>query len=183
MSEALVPVITRVGLATLARLDGTGLQAQISHIAVGRGVNVAGNFIGYQPAKGATALYNEATRVPIISGSRLDPGGFRVMAEVPRTATPAEYAIREVGFFLSDGTLFALWSDPALVLAFKTTLADIALSLDLYLEQVPTDRLTLTVLDPEVPEYAGALASVLAAELYAWRNAMVVAHRLRAARI
>ncbi|ACL55619.1 phage tail protein [Methylobacterium nodulans] len=167
MSDPLVITLTRPGLAACVRAQGDGLQAVVDRVAVGRGLNTAGTYGGYTPSKDATSLQNEVIRVPLISGSKLGAPGearFRVLAEVPKTSSPAEYAIREVGFFLTDGTLLALWSDPTpgFVLASKTALSDVALSLDLVLDQIPTGSLTLTVLDPEIPEWAATIAELLA---------------------
>ncbi len=115
MSDPLVLTLTRAGLAACVRAQGDGLQAQVDRVAVGRGVNVAGVFSGYTPSKTATGLLNEVIRVPILSGAKLGAPGearFKVLAEISKTSAPAAYDIREVGFFLADGTLLALWSDP-----------------------------------------------------------------------
>jgi hypothetical protein len=186
MSDPLVVTLTRAGLAACVRAQGDGLQAVVNKVAVGRGLNSGGSYTGYTPSKDATALQNEVIRVPIISGSKLGAptqARFRVLAEVPKTSAPTEYSVREVGFYLSDNTLLALWSDPTpgFVLASKTALSDIALSFDLVLDQIPTGSLTISVLDPEIPEWAAAIAEQLACQARAWRNDIKIARRLRAA--
>ncbi|WP_026190729.1 phage tail-collar fiber domain-containing protein [Methylobacterium sp. WSM2598] len=175
MSDPLVLTLTRPGLAACVRAQGDGLQAVVDRVAVGRGVASGLIYAGYTPSKDATALQNEVIRVPVISGSKLGAPGqarFRVLAEVPKTSSPSEYAIREVGFYLSDGTLLALWSDPTpgFVLASKTALADVAFSMDLVLDQIPTNALTLAVLEPEIPEWAAAIAELLGASAGSWRD-------------
>ena len=163
MSAALVPVITRQGLAALARAQGDGLQASIARVAVGRGRYLNGQYVGYAPAKDDAALGAEVTRVPILSGSKRPPSGFRVLAVVPAGSAPDEFPIREVGFFLATGELFCLWSDPTLILSYATLLSDVELSFELQLEQIPTSALTLTVTTPDVPDTAGVLARLLSA--------------------
>lgn len=163
MSAALVPVITRQGLAALARAQGDGLQATIDRVAVGRGRPVAGGYAGYTPAKDDTALGAEVTRVRILSGAKRPPSGFRILAVVPADPQGPEYPIREVGFYLGTGELFCLWSDPGLILSYATRLSDVELSFELQLEQIPSGALTLTVTTPDIPDTAGVLARLLAA--------------------
>lgn len=164
MSAALIPVITRAGLAAVRNAQGTGLQATITAIAVGRGTASGSSYVGYAPTGAETALKSEQARVPLLSGSQLggaagsDPIGFRVLGRVPAGGS---YPINEVGFILGDGTLFALWSDPAFPVAFATTLADIDLAFDLFLQQLPTGSLAITVLEPDVPDTTGVLAALL----------------------
>lgn len=158
MSAALVPVITRKGLAAVVRAQGDGLQASIVSMAVGQGVN---SNAGYVPSKDATALASEAIRVPLLSGTRIDPAGFRVLARVPAASSPANYIVREVGFFLSTGELLALWSSTDFPLAAKTGLSDIDLAFDLFLEQLPVSALALTVTEPDIPDTTGVLATLL----------------------
>ena len=162
MSAPLVPAITYAGLAAVANAQGTGLQATITQVGVGRGAaDSNGVYSGYAPSQTATALVGEMIRIPILSGARRDPSGFTILALLPASA-PGIYPINEIGFYLSDGTLFALWSDPTYPLAYKTTLADVELGFDLLLDAIPTSALAITVLDPDIPDTAGVLALLLA---------------------
>lgn len=162
MSEPLIPVLTNVGLAAIANAQGTGLAAVIDRVAIGRGaVDGLGIYRGYTPARGATGLKGEMARVPILSGSRRDPAGFSILSVLP-SSSPGTYPVNEVGFYLANGTLLALWSDPGFPLAYKTTLADLELGFDLLLEAIPTSALNITVLNPDVPDYAGAMAEGVA---------------------
>lgn len=178
MSAPLVPVITRAGLAAVANAQGTGLAAVIDRIAVGRGLRGGtGAYVGYAPSNTATALAGEMARLPILSGARRDPSGFTVLALLP-SASPGEYPINEVGFFLSDGTLFALWSDPVYPLAYKTALSDVEMSFDLLLEAVPTSALSIVVQNPDVPDYAGVIAALLAGQATLTTQSIVTNERL-----
>ena len=160
MSSPLVPVLTSAGLAAVANAQGTGLLATIDRIAVGRGTLQSGVYKGYAPDKAQTALKGEMARLPILSGSRRDPSGFSVLALLPATS-PGEYPINEAGFYLANGTLFAVWSDAVYPLAYKTTQADVELGFDLLLDAIPTSALAITVLNPDIPDTAGALALLL----------------------
>jgi len=51
--------------------------------------------------------------------------------------------VKEVGFYLADGTLFAVWSDPAQVLAYKTANVDLLLAFDLTIAAVPEGSITV----------------------------------------
>lgn len=163
MSAPLVPVLTSAGLAAVANAQGTGLQMTIDRVAIGRGVQQSGVFKGYAPDRAQTALKGEMARLPILSGSRRDPSGFSVLSVLPSSSL-GEYPINEVGFYLSTGTLFAIWSDAVYPLAYKTTLADVELGFDLLLDAIPTSALAITVLNPDVPDTAGVLALLLSCE-------------------
>lgn len=183
MSDALVPVITRRGLAALVNAAANGLMATIDTMAIGFGANSAGQYVGYVPSKDATALANEIVRVPLLSGSRLDPVGFRVLAQVPSSTPPDEFAIREVGFYLASGELFMLWSDPDFPVASKTPLSDVDLAFDLFLEQIPTASLTINVVGPDVPDTAGVLAQLLATDANLFIAALDQERRLVSAKL
>lgn len=169
MSEDLVPTLTRAGLAAVRNAQGTGLLATIDRIAVGRGLSSGGALVGYRPTGGETALADEVARVPILQGAQLggvagtDPIGFRVLSVVPPLPGGAPVPINEVGIVLSDGTLLAVWSDPALVLAFLTAQASLELAFDLFLTALPVSSLTIVVQRPDVPDTTAVLARLLAA--------------------
>lgn len=183
MSEALIPVITRTGLAAVVKAQGDGLQATIARIAVGQGLNASGKYIGYTPSKDATGLANEILRVPLLSGTRLDPAGFRVLGQIPASSAPESYTIWEVGFFLSTGELLALWSHPSRPLAAKTPLSDIDLAFDLLLEQLPVEALNITVMEPDIPDTTAVLAGLLATDAHLFIETLKLNERLLTAGI
>ncbi|RXJ70597.1 hypothetical protein CS022_22720 [Veronia nyctiphanis] len=51
--------------------------------------------------------------------------------------------MREVGFFLEDGTLFAVYSEPGKALAYKSPEIDLLLAFDVVLAGVPADSVTI----------------------------------------
>ncbi|SON55821.1 hypothetical protein HDIA_2280 [Hartmannibacter diazotrophicus] len=180
-AAALQMTITTAGLAAVIAAQGDGLQATIIEIAVGKGEPAGADFVGYEPVETATALVSEAARVPLISGQVLAGKGFRVQAQVP--ATEDVYTIREIGAFLSDGTLLALWSDPTQLVAATSPLADINFAVDLNLAALPLDALAITVLEPDVPDLTPILAELLAAQAANHLNHIELDQRCRAAGI
>ena len=179
MSDALVPVITNAGLAAVANAQGSGLLATIAAIGVGTGSNGK----GYAPSNQATALQSEVLRVPLLSGSRLDPIGFRVLARIPSSSAPASYIIQEVGFYLDTGVLLALWSSIDFPLAAKTGLADVDLAFDLLLQQLPVASMAISVLEPDVPDTTGVLAELLATQATLFSQVLLIQERLVANKI
>lgn len=101
MSEALIPLITNAGLAASFNASSTGIAANITHIAVGDA--------SYVPNVNQAALVSEKQRVLIADGEKVEPTMIRLSAIIQGGD---QYWINEVGFFLHDGTLLAVWSDP-----------------------------------------------------------------------
>lgn len=101
MSQALVPLITDAGLAASFNASNTGISATITHVGVGSG--------SYTPTTDQTGLVSEKQRVPVADGEKSAPTQIHLSAIVEGSD---QYWINEVGFFLEDGTLLAVWSDP-----------------------------------------------------------------------
>lgn len=160
---AIVPVITNVGIAALLRAQGDGVQGALSHMAIGRGIaNGAGGWKGYQPDRTMIALRQEDARVPLFSGTKIEQG-FRVLARFPEAPAGVELPVREVAFILSTGEPLAIWSEVAdAPLTFRTPRAGVDLAFELRLAQVPLSALTITVLNPDIPDTTGILARMLA---------------------
>ena len=51
--------------------------------------------------------------------------------------------VREVGFYLEDGTLFAVYSEPDKALAYKSPEVDLLLAFDLALTGVPSGSVNI----------------------------------------
>ena len=88
MSVSLTPVVTLAGLQAVFNATNDGLQARISHVALGD--------LGWSPNNQATGLRRERRRVAVSNGSRINPTQIHVTA-VEDGST--EYWVREVGFF------------------------------------------------------------------------------------
>lgn len=132
MSTALQPVITKAGLAAILTATKTGLSAEISHIALGSQA--------YTPSAEQKTLRNEVARFPISSGEKLSSTLLHLTA-VADGATA--YWVKEVGIFLKDGTLLAVWSHLTEALAYKAANIDLLLAYDLSLAALPADSVTI----------------------------------------
>ncbi|EKT4458346.1 phage tail protein [Pseudomonas putida] len=158
MTTPLQPVITSAGLAAIWRADNKGIAAEITHIGLGT--------TGYTPNKTQTALRTRKGLYPISDGERLSSTLLHLTAIAD---DDLEYWVREVGFYLSDGTLLAVWSDPATALAYKSPTAQLLLAYDLSLSALPADSVTITStgagLNLSLAEPLAAHASALIAEM------------------
>ena len=130
---ALIPVITSAGLAAAFTADSTGIAGKITHIALGD--------VGRVPSKNETKLKNERLRIPVADGERIDD--FQIHLTGLADTGPA-FWVREVGFILEDGTLFALWSDTN-PLAYKSEggAVPLLLAFDLVLSAIPAGAITV----------------------------------------
>ncbi|WP_019096796.1 phage tail protein [Pseudomonas putida] len=157
MSTGLQPVITKAGLAAILTATKTGLSAEISHIALGSQA--------YTPSAEQKTLRNEVARFPISSGEKLSSTLLHLTA-VADGATA--YWVREVGIFLKDGTLLAVWSHLTEALAYKAANIDLLLAYDLSLAALPADSVTITStaagLNLTLAEPLAALSTALIAE-------------------
>lgn len=133
MSNTLLPTFTTAGITAVFNATNTGLQAEISHIAIGDAA--------YTPDTGQTELQNERERIPVAGGARVDWNRIHVTALAQGNES---YWVKEIGFFLDDGTLLAVWSDPDNVFAYKMTDVDLLLAFDLILTPLPPDSVTVT---------------------------------------
>lgn len=151
---ALIPEITLAGLQAAWNADRTGIAAEITHIGLGDA--------GYVPSKGQTALQSEQNRIPVAGGELAGPTQIHLTAIEDGDSA---YWVREVGFFLADGTLFAVWSSDVGPLAYKTAGFNLIVAFDLDLAALPADSITVSV--------TGALNLFLATELTRMATASV----------
>jgi len=107
---SLDPILTENGLAAMRNADATGIAAKITHIALGD--------TGSTPVSSVQTLQNEILRVSCFSGGVTGNKQITVTANIP-AGTP-EFYVREIGFFLEDGTLFAYWSHPEQPLGYRS---------------------------------------------------------------
>ncbi|MFT4098993.1 MAG: phage tail protein [Rhodoblastus sp.] len=105
--------ITDAGRAAIVT-PPTGIVAAFAYLAVGMGLpGNAGKGLGYQPTGHETALKAEFMRVPLGAGSKPASDQIQFAATIDGDMTGW---INEIGLFLQDGTLFALWSeDPTVI--------------------------------------------------------------------
>ncbi|WP_142847079.1 phage tail protein [Telmatospirillum sp. J64-1] len=100
--------LTDAGMAAVAAAHGQGLQAKITHVAIGDQ--------GYEPSADAVSLRGEKARVALTAGGPLGLNQVLLQGVVP--AEGPDFFIREMGYFLEDGTLLGLWSDPEIPLGW-----------------------------------------------------------------
>ncbi len=122
------PIIASAGLTAVLNATNDGLSARITHVALGDAA--------WTPDNSATVLQNERQRVTVSNGSRIQPNQIHITAVENGSV---EYWIRELGFYLDDGTLLAVWSDPDQPLAYKAAGVDVLLAFDLVLSALPDD--------------------------------------------
>ncbi len=133
MSTLLTPVITQDGLQAVFNATNDGLQARITHIALGDA--------GWVPDATVSALRSERRRIPVGQGERLTPTQIHITAV--EDGNQIEYWVREVGFILDDGTLLAVWSNPDQALAFKAANVDLLLAFDMVMTALPADSVVV----------------------------------------
>ncbi|MCG7560774.1 MULTISPECIES: phage tail protein [Pseudoalteromonas] len=128
------PVITQQGLNAAVSAHDQGIKIEIAQIAVGDQ--------GYIAHRDQIQLKNERNRVDVSGGKVVGAGHYNVTGTFKDTA---QYAVREVGFFLNDQnrTLFAVWSHPENALFYQTPLAQIVQGFDLILNAVPGDSIDI----------------------------------------
>lgn len=131
MSTPLIPMITSAGLAAVFNATDNGLEAVITEIALGD--------VAWSPDDTAAALQNEVVRLPV-AGERISDKQIHLSAVENGTT---EYWVREVGFYLDDGTLLCIWSVEDAVLAYKSADVDLLFSLDLVLDALPANSVTV----------------------------------------
>lgn len=157
MSTPLQPLITKAGLAAIWNATKTGLAAEISHIGLGSS--------GYTPNVEQTALRNQVAKYPISGGEQLSS----TLIHLTAIADDAKaFWVREIGFFLSDGTLLAVWSDANTPLTYKAGGDELLLAYDLSLQALPADSVTIN-------STATGLNLTLAAPLAAHATALIAA--------
>lgn len=135
------PVITDVGLQASHDQHENGLKINVTEVALGDG-----NGAGYAPDKDATGLVNERCRVSF-GGGEFENGLLTLQSHFSNSP---EFWVREVGFYLDDGTLFAVWSDADSPLMYKTATGDVVVAFVLRIQGVPEDSINVVVSGPAV---------------------------------
>nr|WP_238937506.1 phage tail protein [Pseudoalteromonas sp. S16_S37] len=132
VSTILRPTITTAGLEAVFNSDKNGFQAKINKIGLGTG--------NYTPDQSRSALQAEVHRISVASGE--DKGNAQIHMSVIDD-TDHNFWVNEVGFYLEDGTLFAVYSNPDKPIAYKSAEVDLLLAFDLVLTGVPADSITV----------------------------------------
>ena len=146
--------ITDAGLAALVNADNDGIKGKIAAIGFGSGP-------GYQPTGKEVALSSEQERTPILGSIRVAPNQFSVRGRLEPTEDEVGYFIREIGVYLDDGTLLAVWSDPSLAVTGRGPGAGFEFAYLLNLSALPIGSLEIVV-TPGGDNVLNALAALTA---------------------
>lgn len=155
MSVALKPLITKAGLAAIWNATSTGVQAEIAYIGLGSQ--------GYTPTVDQKTLRALVVKYPISGGEKLSSSLIHITALADDDKA---FWVRELGIYLADGTLFAVWSAPDTPLTYKAAGTELLMAYDLSLEALPADSVTIV-------STAAGLNLTLAAPLAAQAAAML----------
>lgn len=143
MSETFTPLVTKAGFAAAMAASAGGFAVNITHVAVGSsGYVVQTNSSGKATQ---TALFGERQRVEVQDARDVGNGQTDISFVVEG---PGDYFIKELGFYLEDGTLFAIASDPDQGLIWKSSLSRAAIALELVFEAVDPGSVTIVAAGP-----------------------------------
>ena len=118
-------VLTTAGIQAVINAQETGTNAvTISEIGVGTGK--------YTATKEQTQLQAQVKRMPILEGGQAGDNAIHVAC---KDDGPGSYEVCEFGLFLSDGTLFAVYSQSTPIIA-KQESSNLLLAIDMKLEGV-----------------------------------------------
>ena len=132
---ALSLLITDNGRQALVAATTSGSPVQITHIATGDGdwSNTAFN-------SAITALKSEKTRMEVSSKETGTTGQIHLTAIERSNDT---YDITEIGVFLTDGTLFGIWSNDNKSIGRKSAGVDFLLTIDIILTDIEQGNITV----------------------------------------
>ena len=133
MTQPFQPVVTQAGLQAVFNATNSGFQANVTSIGLGEG--------GWTPDQSASSLKSEKRRIAIGSSNPISDTQIHLTAI--EEGNEHSYWVREVGFYLDDGTLLAIWSNPDHPIAFKAAGVDLLIAFDLALGALPKDSINV----------------------------------------
>lgn len=129
--SGLVLTITEAGRAALVNAANTGTEAVL---LASVGVSAA----SFTPSPAATSLPGEIKRISTIAGEAVADDTVHVTV---RDESNAVYTVRSFGLYLSDGTLFAVYSQPEPIME-KSAQAMLLLALDVAFADIDAAQIT-----------------------------------------
>lgn len=128
-------LITDAGIAASIQASELGVSYKITHVGMGAS--------GYVPSHNQTSLRDEIARRPITQGSVPELGQlhFEVLFD-----GDVEYEAREIGYFLDDGTLFAVDSRNGGIISIKRANTVITEVFDLTLSGSKINTITVEII-------------------------------------
>ena len=160
---ALQPTLTDVGMQAAFNASNSAIQVEITHIAAGnQGYTVTTNANGLSTR---TRLVSEQERTEIRGGGKSGPRQLNLSFALDNSS---DYWVRELGFYLADGTLFAIWSHADRPLGHKAADVPWVIGLDMEINALPADSVTITpsgapleiLMTPQMVAIGSALANM-----------------------
>ncbi len=138
----LIPITTTAGLQKFFQVSGLPeVKLKLTHIGFGDA--------GYTPDRNQTSLKHEIIRVPISSGKVFPSDGYMdLSALIPEDAP--EFWIREIGWYLEDGTLAFVWSHPEVPIAWKNKNLKLLVGISVRVTDVPLDKIEIVESNPDL---------------------------------
>ncbi|WP_353571127.1 phage tail protein [Candidatus Albibeggiatoa sp. nov. BB20] len=134
-----IPTITDAGLQAAFNADNDGIDLKITAVGL--------SSQSFAPTQGMTSLQGEIERFPVKNGLRATDTQVNLTVIVDGNN---EYWIKAIGFYLEDGTLFAVWSNPspyANITYGPGNVADNTLVIDAFNHEVQAGNYTLSCTD------------------------------------
>ncbi|WED23504.1 tail fiber protein [Vibrio sp. JC009] len=143
-------LITNAGIAASIQAGNLGISYKITHVSIGTE--------GYIPAADQTALINEVQRKPITRGELVGLGQLHFETVWDGAE---EFEGKELGYWLEDGTLFAVDSRGGDVITFKRKDTVVTEACELNLEASSIENITVELLGtPYATEQVAGIAKI-----------------------
>ena len=144
-------LITNAGIAASIHAGELGVSYKITHIAIG--------LDGYLPTLDQTQLKNEVAREALTRGSVPALGQLHFEAVF---ADKKEFEGKEIGYYLEDGTLFAVDSREGEILSLKRSNTTITEALELNLAGSSIENITVELMGtPYATEEVAGIAKII----------------------
>lgn len=159
-------IITDAGRAAAVTAAGDELSVNIAEVGIGTGQ--------WTPTAAATALVNELKRIPASGSQKSTPTSVTVGFQDNSSDV---YTCYEIGFYLDDGTLFAIYASSDTVVGAKSAPLKLLWGLTMVLSSLPADSVSVTATANFLPPAAsttvpGIVTFATDAEAYSGTNSM-----------
>ncbi|PNI06184.1 phage tail protein [Vibrio diazotrophicus] len=147
-------IITDAGIAAAIRAGDLGIEYKITHISIGSE--------GYVPEPAQTELRNELQKKAITRGALVAPGQLHFETVWDGVE---EFEGKELGYWLEDGTLFAVDSRDGDIITYKRKNTVVTEACELNLSASTISNITVELLgSPYATETVAGIAKVATSE-------------------
>lgn len=147
-------VITDAGIAASINAETQGVEYKITHIAIG--------LEGYLPTVDQTELRQEVVRQPLSRAAIVAPGELHFEAVFDGDSA---FEGKEIGYFLEDGTLFAVDSRDGEIMSLKRSNTIITETFELNLAGSEITNITVEIMGtPYATETVAGIAKIISNE-------------------